>query len=119
MGDILRAACSCGFQSDALFVGGGMRNFMTFCGAPALCSSCSELHVLNYLDPRPSCPECGRPVSFYNDPQLTSEFKVGGSAEPVFSSRLEASTFLLLDVFYRCPRCDHFDMRFEPVGNWD
>jgi hypothetical protein len=119
MGNILRAACGCGFQTDALFLGGGMMNFTTYCGAPALCSGCGELHVLNYLDPRPSCPECGRDVSFYNDPQLRSELNAGDSSEPVFSWRLETGTFVLADGLFRCPRCGNFDMRFVRVGYWD
>lgn len=47
MGSILKAQCSCGFNSELLFLGGGMVNFKTYFGVPAYCSKCDAIEVVN------------------------------------------------------------------------
>ncbi|MFW6116747.1 MAG: hypothetical protein ACOC6F_03375 [bacterium] len=99
-----------------------MRNFETYCDAPALCDECGRLHVLNYLNSTNRCPECGKPVVFYDDPSLFS-LPAGQSGEitTVFSWTVagEAEPFVLLDVGYLCPKCREMRMRFVRADFWD
>ena len=122
MGEILEAVCPCGFNAKNLFVGGGMTNFETYCGAPALCNECGRLLVLNYLDSTSRCPECGKPVVFYNDPSLFSLPTGENEKTPTVLSRNvpgEPEPFALLDVEYLCPACWKMRMRFVSSGFWD
>jgi len=122
MGAGLRAVCPCGFTADGLFVGGGMLNFKTYCGAPALCESCGALDVLNYLEDDPRCEKCGGTVRFYSDPALHEQ---SGSMRPppheVFSWNLpgKRGRLVLPDVAYLCPQCRQKTLRFESVLMWD
>lgn len=122
MGQILEATCTCSFQARGLFVGGGMRNFETYCGAPALCCDCGVIHILNYLDRPHVCPHCGNAVVFYNDPRLFSLPATKTEDRPaVFSWHVpgEAEPFVLLDVDYLCPTCREMHLRFTLTGFWD
>ena len=99
-----------------------MRNFTTYCGAPARCRRCGAFAVLNYLDPAPPCGECGGPVQFYNDPALQApQEPASPPRRPLFDWRLgqQGETFLLPDTAYVCPRCAHFRLRFVQRGHWD
>lgn len=122
MGQILEANCTCGFRATGLFVGGGMMNFETFCGAPALCDAWGVIHVLDYLEPSNQCPDCGKDAVFYNDPTLFS-LPPGESQDvpTVFYWNVsgEAEPFRLLDVDYFCPRCREMRLRFASIGFWD
>lgn len=122
MGSGLRATCSCGFTENGLFVGGGMTNFMTYCGAPGLCDTCGTFGVLNYLEDAPRCAECGGAVRFYNDsalqepadpadhlPRNVFEWNVRGGRGPL----------ILPDVNYLCPHCHQKTLRFEVTLMWD
>jgi len=121
MGSALNAKCPCGFSSEELFVGGGMTNFETYCGAPALCESCRTVEVVNYLDERPKCPTCKGPLKFYDDPTLRRKPRRVSSRTPlVFSWKLDKGSFKLPNTQYRCPRCGEVKMRFFDAGvEWD
>jgi len=122
MGQILQATCPCGFDSTKLFLGGGMMNFTTYCGAPALCDSCGAFLVLNYLDPNPRCGDCKGTVRFYNDPALRSTSEQSDQkSHDVFSWNVggRLGTFSLPDTEYLCPKCREIKMSFVSVGNWD
>ena len=122
MGQIIEATCLCGFESDEMFVGGGMRNFTTYCGAPALCDSCNALLVLNYLDPASRCESCGEMVRYYDNPELRS-LLAGRHKRPrdVFYWNIPqgSGVFSLPDTEYLCPKCGETKMQFSVVGHWD
>lgn len=122
MGTILAAGCSCGFSSGDFFAGGGTLSFTTFCGAPALCETCSAISILNYLDDNPSCSQCGGSVRFYNDPTLQAPLDPAAPARrEIFSWRAsgERDVFRLPETSYRCPQCHELRMTFNEVGMWD
>jgi hypothetical protein len=120
MGSAINAKCPCGFSSDDLAVGGGMANFQTYCGAPALCETCRTIEIVNYLDDQPVCPGCQGAITFYNSPSLRRKLGRGSKIEPVFSWKLEKGSFKLPDTEYRCPRCGEVKMRFFDAGVcWD
>ena len=119
MGNMLEAACSCGFAKEFL-AGGGMANFQTFCGAPAFCPSCEDFVLLNFLAEDTGCPNCGTPVTFYNDPSLQAPLKAGKKPVGiVFEWNTSKGQFLLPDTKYRCGKCGKFDLHFKNKGSWD
>jgi hypothetical protein len=122
MGTILVASCSCGFASGDFFAGGGMLNFTTYCGAPALCEACGAFSILNYLDANPSCSQCSGSVRFYNDPALQTPLDPAAPARrEIFSWQAggEYGVFQLPHTPYRCPQCHELRMTFTEVGMWD
>jgi len=118
MGSILQAKCSCGFNSEGLFVGGGFRNFLKVCSAPALCKRCSAIVVLNYLKKKNKCPSCKSEVIFYNDFSLQRKTK---KEYPLFDWNIgeDEGSFILPDTKYYCPKCNKLKMKFIRSGSWD
>ena len=121
MGSALNAKCPCGFSVEELAVGGGMMNFQTYCGAPALCEACADMVEVNYLADQPACPNCKGAITFYNAPRLRRKTRRGSQRPPpVFSWELGKGSFKLPDTEYRCPRCGEVKMRFFDAGIcWD
>jgi len=118
MGSVFCANCTCGYESEDLFLGGGMMNFHEVCNAPALCESCEEIILLNYLAPAPyRCSKCKREALFYDTPSLKGELL---AKLPVFAWQvLGDKTFTLSDAYYACPKCKQKNLRFYDVGSWD
>ena len=124
MGSAITARCKCGFESDSILVGGGMRNFKTVCHMPGVCRNCNRFVVANYLAKRPRCPECGKKITFYNDPSLQAS---EGESEDqdkrtIFEWNVPPphKSILLTDTRYYCPKCGRMDLRFEDGGIlWD
>lgn len=48
MGKIIDAKCNCGFQSEEIYFGSGIRNYENTFYAPSICRNCNELLVKNY-----------------------------------------------------------------------
>lgn len=119
MGSILRAECSCGFNKERLFVGGGMLGFETSCLVPAVCKGCGDFFTTNYLETENSlvCPRCAKKAYFYNDQSLRG---VEVSPKIIFHWRLTKDTSLdLPDAKYYCPNCQRFELQFKEIGLWD
>jgi hypothetical protein len=117
MGDLIEAQCKCGFMQKLMF-GGGMSNFQTFCGVPAYCKSCKKMFNLNYFVKDSKCPDCHKPVVFYNSKSLQGPPTGNKKSEP-FAWNLDDETFELPAVFYLCPKCQKFLLNFRSVGNFD
>ncbi|MCY2927495.1 MAG: hypothetical protein NT031_19070, partial [Planctomycetota bacterium] len=108
----------CGFQSEPICAGGGMRNFTTHCGVPALCRKCKMLVAVNYFDEKPQCPDCGGNVACYDDPSLHDVS--GASQRDVFSWNLDDDRqFRLPAAKYLCPKCGQKEMTFALGPCWD
>ena len=62
MGDIIKAICECGFESEDIFAGhgGGFPFFQKICMVPAICLDCRKLLVKDYLKKHAKCPDCGK-----------------------------------------------------------
>lgn len=117
MGSIVKAQCGCGFEKE-MYLGGGMRTFLTQCNFPFFCSACAIMFEGNILGNKVACPKCDATNSVpYNSDRLclrkgqqVFEWNVAGDAE----RRLE-----LTDGDYLCPGCGRPNMTFVGVGYWD
>lgn len=129
MGSMLRAQCSCGFQSGIIYAGGGMMNFNEVLNAPALCKKCRSFLVENYLKHDSRCPHCGEKILFYNDPGLFKGNLTKDRTNYLFHWRLpdnfdsihpeNNNFFCLPKTNYTCPQCGKMKMKFIDVGCWD
>ncbi|MBN2106058.1 MAG: hypothetical protein JW832_01425 [Deltaproteobacteria bacterium] len=106
MGSIIKALCSCGFETE--FFGGSLRSDQqSVCMAPALCAGCGNLQTVNYLEKDCHCPVCRATVVFYNDPALQAE-QVSSGPQP--------EDFVLPRSACLCPSCGCFSLHFEPLS---
>lgn len=121
MGSIIKAVCKCGFESGDIFAGGGFQNFQTTCMAPAICLNCRKLLIKNYTKEHEKCPDCGREVTFYNDPQVQTQTNESKKTRDIFSwhTNDEREDFQLPDTQYLCPKCGKMTLTFILIGNWD
>ncbi len=70
MGTIVDASCKCGYTTS-MFLGGGFHDFTNRNSFPYLCMECSDLVVLNSMDPKPCCNRCkGSAVTPYSEPSM-------------------------------------------------
>ena len=118
MGSSVKAACECGYSSEAM-IGGGMMNFMTTCLFPAICSDCHELVEVNLLAERQTCEACeSERVQAYDQEQLLGE--LGSEVVVDWHHAEKGLAVALTDGRYLCPKCGQFKLRFEEGGIlWD
>lgn len=57
VGTIVEATCECGYQKG-MALGGGFADFTERNAFPYLCEKCSDIVVLNAMDPSPCCNQC-------------------------------------------------------------
>lgn len=118
-GSLIKAACPCGFHTEAMFIFGGRANFKTYCAFPVYCPDCSILAVADLYAKEVICPGCpGSAAVPYDHPSL-----VGRPGDKVVASwntmaRL-GRALKLTDGEYLCPACQKFTLRFKHVGFWD
>jgi len=116
MGGIVKALCPCGYQRE-MYLGGGMRNYTTYCNFPILCRKCKLLLEVNLLKKDVACPICHHSdYMAYDDPSLC--FQKGNE---IFSWNYEkiGRQLVLTDGIYFCPGCRQSSLRFKNMGNWD
>ena len=129
MGDMLQAVCECGYQSNILFVGGGMIDLGEICKVPYYCENCKYIGATNILMKNPEnpdeiiirktikCSKCRRKVQHYGEViKKTFEY-----ADYVFFQwELEdENSYIVNDKYYYCPKCKKIKLKFYPCGNWD
>lgn len=121
MGEIIKAICTCGFESENIFAGGGFQNFQTTCTAPAICLNCRKFLIKNYKKKHEKCPDCGKGVTFYNNPSLQIQTDESKKSRVIFSWHISGKRgdFQLPDTQYLCPRCGKMTLTFIVIGNWD
>jgi len=121
MGGIITAHCKCGFESEDIYAGGGMSNFLEVCNAPAICLNCNIFLIKNYMKKLSKCSKCRKKVVFYNDPKVQEQVSESyESYNDIFSWNIEKKgTFRLPNTQYYCPKCNEMTMEFLDVGNWD
>ncbi len=113
MGGIIKAECECGYHTE--FMGGsGKHNFKEVCFAPALCQSCHEIIVGNYIDDKLNCEKCNSEIVYYNNPQLQEGTELKSNVSPVKSEEI----FILPSEKCLCPKCGRKEMAFKHVGCW-
>jgi len=138
VGSILRSYCSCGYQSDDLYVGGGMRDFGMSIQVPYSCDNCQTVDTTNLLsktknDPflvklrqKLRCTKCRRVVQFIGELEQNS-FGDHTEESNIFEWRLSLDSeefpsnkvYSLSDESYHCPNCKNTSMKFISIGNWD
>lgn len=65
MGQVLRAECSCGYQHNEIFMGGGRMNHEFNCEAPFYCEECSKIKLRNLIKKRPKCEKCKEELKIF------------------------------------------------------
>ncbi len=121
MGNILRGRCACGFDTGDVFAGGGFITYTDMCNAPAVCLSCSEFLVRNYLKKETTvCPGCHGRVTFYDDPSLHSAQQHIEGDGFLFTWKLadREGHFKLPRARFLCPKCRQMALVFEDKGSW-
>jgi len=119
MGSSLIASCECGYTTDQLIVGGGMRTFSTIYIYPAFCSNCRDLAMINLRDETPKCDLCGSDqVKAYGDESLRAG---AGSVDTATRPEPEEETCVeVADGTHLCPECGEFKLKFKDGGiRWD
>ena len=116
MGTIIQAKCSCGYQTENMFIGAGMMNFKTECIFPVYCGSCKLMLQANLLEQTIKCSNCNGKVVSYND-ELISK-KSNGYGDFVWNIT-DNRTVRLTEDNNLCPRCQKFYLGFFSLGNWD
>lgn len=127
MGSLVEATCKCGFNREML-LGGGQRNFQTYCGLPYVCGSCKTFFVANVLEKSVVCPDCNSSnVKSYGEHRAESSRwrlpwrKAAQDEKIVFSSFSgnRGLTFVLTAGNHTCPSCGDNSLRFVDAGCWD
>ena len=122
MGSILQSQCKCGYESDDLYLGGGMMNFPSYCEIPCYCDECEIVFSKNILtkeakqgEGRIRCVKCRKKVSYYgnivNDDynkEYHMEWYIG-----------DGKTYFLKGDNQHCPKCKKKKLQIYPVGNFD
>ena len=67
MGSMIKSHSKCGFESEVLYVGGGMMDFGGKCGVPCYCDKCKLVTTINILTIEGEkgyyrCPKCKKRV---------------------------------------------------------
>jgi DNA-directed RNA polymerase subunit M/transcription elongation factor TFIIS len=121
MGSIIKAICKCGFDSGAILAGGNSHNFRRTCIAPAICLNCQRFLIKNYMKKHETCPNCGKVVTFYDNPLVQTKMSKTKKSMNIFSWHIsdEREDFQLPNVRYLCPKCEKMTLKFVLVGYWD
>ncbi len=119
MGSIVIAKCGCGFERQ-MYLGGGMRNFETYCAFPVYCGKCRTFFEANLYQKEIACPACGeaKDVFAYDDGLIGKQ----RGARVVFRWATEHAIgrdLVLTDGAYLCPQCGQFALSFAMAGYWD
>ena len=126
MGTILLSKCNCGFESESLFIGGGMIPMNKEYYLPHYCDDCEYVFDRNILKKSGSelkkynkCSKCLKKVTSYGSIKKTD---------------LDSDVILIDDIDFRfdldkriklndkghyCPRCKSDTLEFEHMGQWD
>jgi hypothetical protein len=115
MGGIVYAHCDCGYCTDWMYLGGGMKNHGTHCNFPHYCEECKILFEANLFERPILCPECGRrKVVSYNNKTLCEH-----KGRAIFEWHINGKTLELTNGKYICPDCGNFNLTFSGVGHCD
>jgi len=72
------------------------------------------------MEKHAKCPDCGKEVTFYDDPSLQIKTEEPKKAD-IFLWHMhdEGRDFRLPNTQYLCPKCGKMTLVFVEVGNWD
>lgn len=119
MGSIIGGICDCGYHTKTMFLGGGMRNFSTYCSFPHYCEECHILFEANIFNEIITCPECkkNKVVAYDADRFCKKE----GQHVVFFWNTIDqiGRQLELTNSEYLCPGCRKFSLIFKSGGSWD
>ena len=118
---MLISQCKCGYESDTLYLGGGMLNFHSYCEVPCYCDDCEIVFSRNIFtiearegEGRIRCSKCRKKVTYYGDivqGSYNKEYNMDWS----FSDK----TYYLKGDKQYCPKCKKDELQIYPIGNFD
>ena len=111
MGSIVKAICECGFETEEMYLGGGMSNHTTMNIFPHYCKDCKSLFQANMYDDTIVCINCKSSNTVLYD----NAYVVKNLDEVSFNW----GTLKLSKKNSLCPQCDNFSLEFISVGMWD
>jgi Zn finger protein HypA/HybF involved in hydrogenase expression len=121
MGKLLTGQCDCGFKTDYLFMGTGMRG-----GGAEFLAGCPRCHTLKeqVSATESVCEDCGSDLFFLHEDEnflpadVLQRFDVG---EPWNLEDTEDESLFdeNPEISYRCPNCEQMKMRLIESGLWD
>ena len=113
MGSIIKGTCkNCGYETESLLYGGGMRNFKTHCKYPVLDKVEKVVKMENIME-KDEVIKQNPNLIFYDNPALRNkDLKNKGIYH-------EWGEYKLYNEGYLCPKCNKFSFGFMAVGCWD
>lgn len=112
MGFMVSGRCGCGYATEGLPVGVGMRDRPGVWLSPCLCRKCRQTVSANVQAKTPKCPSCkAKGVEPYVAPDAGKEegeqYPTCAASEPLF------------DAGFECPACGKKGLKFKFAGMWD
>lgn len=107
MGDLVKAACECGYEKEELLMGAGFSSMETGkVFTVAYCHHCGNVQSVDHEDEPPPCETCHQQLVYYDVDfdRLSSRFEHSENAE--------------MQKWY-CPACKTNRLHFECMGLWD
>jgi len=104
MGHSLTASCDCGYESESMLFGYGMRPASVF--IPYLCRACHEVFSGNPSTGKPvPCPSCNKP----------------SRTHVPWKNRGSQMRWRMGKIHLTCPKCFRKTLRFQESGGliWD
>lgn len=132
MGKLLKAECSCGYETSVA-VGSGREQYGKIFEFPHLCTKCSEAVTADLLQPQVTCPLCNSSnLKIYGTQEHDSAKKKswfqklfgGTKSEPLptvvsmYCYSIE-TTFEIEDRGHFCPKCKEQTLRFSIEAMFD
>ena len=117
-GDMVSAACPCGYQKKAMPIFGGFATYKTSCLFPALCRPTRTMVLGNLMAPGTGAKDCpAADMVFYNDPSLAPQ--KAGRAVATWNLPDGRGSVALYEGGYLCPACGRRTLTFRHEGVWD
>ena len=131
MGKLLKAECSCGYETSVT-VGSGREQHGKVFEFPHLCTKCNEAVTADLLQQQVTCPLCkGNGLKIYGTQERDSAKKkywfhklFGGEDEPLptvvseYCYNLE-TTFEINECDHFCPKCKAQTLQFSTEALFD
>ena len=131
MGKLLKAECSCGYETSVA-VGSGREQYGTVFEFPHLCTKCNETVTADLLQPQAICPLCkGDSLKIYGT-QERDYAKKKSLFQKLFGHKDDAlptvvseycfnleTTFEINDCGHVCPKCKAQTLRFSTEALFD
>lgn len=117
MGTIIKASCECGYETNNMYLGGGMTNHTTVSMFPNYCKDCKSLFQANMFDENIVCQQC-RSIDTvpYNNPSLVKDLSITSFD---WNSGTKNSPLKLSRENSFCPNCEKYSLKFVSTGMWD